>query len=161
MPHKGVVLAVDPAHDDRRVRGGLLVVELVALAGGTALDPAKPPHKVKVPVAAAELAVRDDVQAGRLLLCHEVADGDVLYGRELLVRDEAGRVVRASLLEDVRPEEAADHVEAEGGVVLVGHVKTFRLGCCLLARGRFFSPGATQYRPYQGDRKLSVIYQYL
>ena len=103
-------------------------MELVALAGGAALDAAEPPHKVQVPVAAAELAVRDHVQAGRLLLCHEVADGDVLDAGELLVRDEAGRVVRAGLLEDVRPEEAADHVEAEGGVMLVGHVKTFRLG---------------------------------
>jgi hypothetical protein len=121
-------------------------VELVALAGGTALDPAEPPHKVKVPVAAAELAVRDDVEPGLLLLAYEVADGDVLYGRELLVRDEPGRVVRAGLLEDVRPEEATDHVEAEGGVVLVGHVKTFRLSFRFLARGRLFSPGALEYR---------------
>ena len=44
-----------------------------------------------------------------------------LDDREGGVVDDAGSVVRAGLLEDVRAQEAADDVIAEWGVVLVGH----------------------------------------
>ena len=111
-----MVLAGDGAGHDSGVGRGLLAVELVALARHAVAHAVEPPHEVEVPVAAAELAVGDDVVAGGLLLGHEVADGDVLDGAQLLGGDEAGLAVVTGLLEDVGAQEAAHVVEAEGGV---------------------------------------------
>ena len=114
--HERVVLAGDGSGHDSGVGRGLLAVELVALARHAVAHAVEPPHEVEVPVAAAELAVGDDVVAGGLLLGHEVADGDVLDGAQLLGGDEAGLAVGAGPLEDVGAQEAAHVVVAEGGV---------------------------------------------
>ena len=127
--NKRVVLAGDLASHDGRVRSGLLVVEEVTLARSATLDAVQSPHEVKVPVAAAELAVGDDVEARCLLLGHEVADGLVLHGRKAGRVNGAGSVVCAGLLEHVRAQEAADDVGAEGGVLGVGHGGSSRLVC--------------------------------
>ena len=130
--HKRVALARDLARDHGRVGGGLLVVELVTRARGATLDALEPPHEVQVPVAAAELAIGDDVQARRLLLGNQVADGLVLDGAQGAGVDDAGGKVGARLLEHVRTKEAADHVGAEGCVLDVGHV--WLLSCVCLTR---------------------------
>ena len=130
--HKRVVLARDLARDHGSVGGGLLVVELVTRARGASLDALKPPHEVQVPVAAAELAVGDDVQARGLLLGNQVADCLVLHGTQGGLVDDTGGKVGARLLEHVRAKEAADHVGAEGCVLDVGHV--WLLSCVCLTR---------------------------
>ena len=145
---EGVVLAGDLARHDGRVGGGLLVVEHIALAGRAALDALEPPHKVEVPVAAAELAVGDHVEACGLLLGHEVADGLVLDGLEGGRVDDAGREVGAGLLEDVRAQEAADDVVAEGCVVGVRHFG-------------FLSVGLVDVNQFDGSpfhKELSMLY---
>jgi len=135
---EGMVLSGDLAHDDGGVGRGLLVVEEVALARGAALDALEPPHEVEVPVAAAELAVGDHVEAGGLLLGDEVADSLVLDGLELGGADHAVVEVVTSLVEHVGAKEAADDVIAERGVVGVGHggssLRVFVLGQSLPAR---------------------------
>ena len=61
------------------------------------------------------------METSGLLLGDEVADGLVFDRREGGVVDDAGGVISAGLLEDVRAQETTDDVIAEWGVVLVGH----------------------------------------
>ena len=142
-----VVLAGDLARDDGGVSGGLLVVEHIAGAARAALDTVQAPHEVEVPIAAAELAIGDDVETGGLLLGDEVADGLVFDRREGGVVDDAGGVVRTGLLEDVRAQEAADDVIAERGIVLVGH--GFLLGCEMTRECRKSLGDVRNYHLYQ------------
>ncbi len=121
-----MVLAGDLARDDGGVCGGLLVVEHVARTRRATLDALQAPHEVEVPVAAAELAVGDDVEAGGLLFGYEVADGLILDDLEPGIIDQARCVVGAGLLEDVRAQKAADDVVAERSVVGVWHCGSFQ-----------------------------------
>ena len=118
---EGVVLARDGSHHHGGVGRGLLVVEPVTLATRAALDAAQVPHEVEVPVAAAELSVGHHLEAGGLLLGHQVADGDVLHGLELGGVNHACIEVGAGLLEDIGAQEAADDVAAEGSVGARSH----------------------------------------
>ena len=118
---EGVVLARDGPHHHRGVGRGLLAVEHVALAARAPLDAAQAPHEVEVPIAAAELSVGHHLEAGGLLLGHQVTDGDVLHALELGGVNHACIEVGAGLLEDVGAQETADDVAAEGGVGARSH----------------------------------------
>ena len=65
-----MTLAANGASHHGGVGGGLLIVEHIARTRGATLDAVQPPHKIEVPVAAAKLAIGDDLQAGGLLLVH-------------------------------------------------------------------------------------------
>ena len=75
-----VVLAADGTGHHGGIGRGLLVVEHIARTRGTAFNAIEPPHKVEVPVAAAELAIGNHLQASGLLLVHQVANGIILDG---------------------------------------------------------------------------------
>jgi hypothetical protein len=74
-----------------------------------------------VPRGAAELAVRDRLQADFSLHPHDLADGVVLDGAEVPVGEAAGGVLLAGLQQLRRPQEAADVVGAERRLVAEGH----------------------------------------
>ena len=75
-----MVLAANGTGHHGGVGGSLLIVEHIARARGTTLNTAESPHKIEVPVAAAKLAIGDNLQAGGLLLVHQIANGIVLDG---------------------------------------------------------------------------------
>lgn len=80
MLDERVVLAANGTSNHGGVGRRLLVMEHVARARGAALNAVESPHKIEVPVAAAELAIGDHLQAGGLLLGHQIANGIVLDG---------------------------------------------------------------------------------
>ena len=82
------------------------------------LDAVKPPHKVEMPVAAAELAIGDHLQAGGLLLSHQVANGLVLDGLKPLGIKRACRIGSAGILYGLRTKKAADDIGAKRRVRL-------------------------------------------
>ena len=65
-----MVLAANGTGYRGGVGGSLLIVKHVARARGAALNAVESPHKIEVPVAAAELAIGNHLQAGSLLLGH-------------------------------------------------------------------------------------------
>ena len=65
-----MILAANGTGYHGGVGGSLLIVEHVARARGAALNAVEAPHKIEVPVAAAELAIGNHLQAGSLLLGH-------------------------------------------------------------------------------------------
>ena len=65
-----MILAANGTGYHGGVGGSLLIVEHVARARGAALNAVEAPHKIEVPVAAAELAIGNYLQAGSLLLGH-------------------------------------------------------------------------------------------
>ena len=58
---KGVVLAADGAGHHGGIGRRLLIMEHITRTRGTALNAIEAPHKIEVPVAAAELAIGDDL----------------------------------------------------------------------------------------------------
>ena len=115
---EGVVLSADGAGHHGGIGRGLLVVEHIARTRGTTLDAVQPPHKIEVPVAAAKLAIGDDLQAGGLLLCHQIADGIVLDGLKPLGIKRACRIGSTSVLYGLRTKKAADDISAKRRVRL-------------------------------------------
>ena len=65
-----MILAANGTGYHGGVGGSLLIVEHVARARGAALNAVEAPHKIEVPVAAAELAIGNHLQAGSPLLGH-------------------------------------------------------------------------------------------
>ena len=65
-----MILAANGTGYHGGVGGSLLIVEHIACTRGATLDAVQPPHKIEVPVAAAELAIGNHLQAGSLLLGH-------------------------------------------------------------------------------------------
>ena len=86
-------------------------------------DARESPHEVEVPGRAAEFAVGDDAETGRLLFCDQVADRVVLDGREFGSGDRSRLEVGARATQRCRAQEAADHVESVRGFLIVcdGH----------------------------------------
>ena len=84
--------------------------------GVDVLDVLQAFQEVEVPHGAAELAVGDGLQARLLLLFHQVCDGGVLGGGQLLAGDGPGGEIGARLLEGLRAQEAADDVICVGRV---------------------------------------------
>ena len=113
-----VVLAADGAGHHGGIGRGLLVVEHIARTRGTALNAVKPPHKVEVPVAAAEFAVRDHLQTGSLLLGHQVANGLVLDGLKAGVVERTRGMGGTGVLYGLRAQKAADDIGAKRRVQL-------------------------------------------
>ncbi len=74
-----MVLAANGADYHGGVGGSLLIVEHSPYARA-ALNAVESPHKIEVPVAAAKLAIGNHLQAGGLLLGHQIANGIVLDG---------------------------------------------------------------------------------
>ena len=113
-----MVLAANGAGYHGGVGCGLLVVEHITRTRGTAFNAVKAPHKIEVPVAAAKLTIGDDLQAGGLLLCHQIANGIVLDGLKAgsveFTRDIGGTGVLYSL----RTKKAADNIGAKRRVRL-------------------------------------------
>ena len=108
-----VVLARNRARDHRGIGRGFLIVELVALAARAALDALQAPHEVEMPVAATELAIGHNLQAGSLLLGDEVANGHIFNGLELGSVDDARIEIGTRLFQHVRTKEAADDIAAK------------------------------------------------
>ena len=110
---EGVVLAADGASHHGGIGRGLLVVEHISRTRGATLDAVQPPHKIEVPVAAAKLAIGDDLQAGGLLLCHQIANSIVLDGLKAgsvkFTRDIGG----TGILYSLRTKKTADDIGAK------------------------------------------------
>ena len=113
-----MVLAADGTGYNSGVGGSLLIVEHIARTRGTMLDAVKPPHKVEMPIAAAELAIGDHLQAGGLLLCHQIANGLVLDGLKPLGIKRACRIGSAGILYGLRTKKAADDISTKRRVRL-------------------------------------------
>ena len=110
---KGVVLAADGAGHHGGIGRGLLVVEHIARTRGTALNAVKAPHKIEVPVTAAELAIGNHLQAGGLLLVHQVANGLILNGLKPLGVKRACRIGSTGVLYGLWTKKAADDIGAK------------------------------------------------
>ena len=108
-----MVLGRERAREPGVVDQGRFAVEADALVGLLMCDALKAPHEVEVPGRAAELAVGDDVIAGRLLLGDELADAVVFDGLELISGDGLLRKLLARFLEPCGAQETADVIEAE------------------------------------------------
>ena len=67
MLDKRMIFAADFAADADGTMGGFLSLEVVAVVQLDLVDTGKAPHKVQVPIAAAEFAIGDGVVAGALL----------------------------------------------------------------------------------------------
>ena len=104
-----------------------------------------------MPVAAAKLTVSDDMQSCSFLLGNKIADGLVLDGFKFIGTDDALVEVVASPMQDIRAQEAADDVEAEGRSPMERHERSSRLK--FLNTNEFAKP-----QPY---RKLPRCYQHL
>ena len=115
---EGVVLAANGTGNHGGVGGSLLIVEHIARTRGTALNAVEPPHKVEVPITAAELAIGDDLQAGGLLLCHQIANSIVLDGLKPLGIKRACRIGSAGVLYGLRSKKTADDIGAKRRVRL-------------------------------------------
>ena len=115
---EGVVLAADGAGHHGGIGRGLLVVEHIARTRGTAFNAVEPPHKVEVPVTAAELAIGNHLQASGLLLVHQIANGVVLDGLKPLGVKRACRIGSAGILYGPRTKKAADDIGAKRRVRL-------------------------------------------
>ena len=113
-----MVLAANGADYHGGVGGSLLIVEHIARTRGATLDAVQPPHKIEVPVAAAKLAIGDDLQAGGLLLCHQIANGIVLDGLKPLGIKRARGVGGTGVLHGLRTKKTADDIGAKRRVRL-------------------------------------------
>ena len=115
---KRMVLAANGTGYHGGIGRGLLIVEHIARTRDATLDAVQPPHKIEVPVTAAKLAIGDDLQAGGLLLCHQIANGIVLDGLKLLGIKRACRIGSAGILYGLRTKKAADDISAKRRVRL-------------------------------------------
>ena len=88
-------------------------MEHIAGARGAALDAVETPHKVEVPVAAAEFTIRDHLQASGLLLGHQVANGLVLNGLKAGVVERTRGMGGTGVLYGLRAQKAADDIGAK------------------------------------------------
>lgn len=77
-------------------------------------DAVEAPHKVQMPHGAAELAVRNGVIAGFLLLVHQIHDRLVLDGLQRGGIDLSGLKIQTRLLQLCRAQKAADMVISKG-----------------------------------------------
>ena len=118
MLDEGVVLAADGAGHHGGIGRRLLIMEHITRTRGTALNVIEAPHKIEVPVAAAELAIGDHLQAGGLLLGHQIANGIVLDGLKPLGIKRARGVGGTGVLHGLRTKKAADDIGAKRRVRL-------------------------------------------
>ena len=110
---EGVALAADGAGHHGGIGRRLLIMEHITRTRGTALNAIEAPHKVEVPVTTAELAIGDDLQAGGLLLGHQIANGVVLDGLKTGGVEFARSVVGTGVLHGLRTKKAADDIGAK------------------------------------------------
>ena len=122
MLDKRMVLGRERARQPGVIDESRLAVEADALVGLLMSDTLEAPHEVEVPGRAAELAVRDDVVAGRLLLGDEFADARVFDGFERLSRDGVLRELLACFFERCGTQETADVIEAEWCGKMLAHM---------------------------------------
>ena len=113
MLNEGVVFAADRASYHCGVGRGLLVVKLIALAAGAALDALEAPHEVEVPIAATEFAISDYLQPSGFLLCHQISDRNVFDGLELIGIDGTRLKISTCLLQHIGSQEAANYIAAK------------------------------------------------
>ena len=106
-------------------------------------------QEVEVPHGAAELAVGDGLQARLFLLFHQVCDGGVLGGGQLLAGDGSGGEIGARLLEGLGAQEAADDVICVRGI---GDSHGWRPFIAYVARERM--PQACVIENYRFDRVM-------
>ena len=97
MLYKGVVFAADLAAHACRAGRGLFAMEVIAVLKFDFVNAVKTPHKIEVPVAAAELAVGNGVITGALLLFDQAGDLFVFHSSKLLAGDLAGLKLGACL----------------------------------------------------------------
>ena len=115
---EGVVLAADGAGHHGGIGRGLLVVEHITRTRGTAFNSVESPHKIEVPVAAAELAIGDNLQAGSLLLGYQIANGLVLDDLKAGGVECARGIGGTCILNSLGTKKAADDIGAKRRVRL-------------------------------------------
>ena len=113
MLHKRVIFAADLAADTEGTVGGLFAMEVIAMIQLYLVDAMEAPHEIQMPVAAAELAVCDGVEAGALLLFDQPGDLFVFHSGQCGAVDRTGLVLCAGLLQCVGTQEAAHKVVTE------------------------------------------------
>lgn len=111
--HKRMILAADLSREAQRPLGRLLAMELVAALQLDVLHAAESPHEIQVPVAAAELAIGNDLQAVSLLLGNEVGNQTVFYGLQRAVVYLALGVLGTGLLQLLRTQKTTYDVCTE------------------------------------------------
>ena len=115
MLDKRMIFAADFAADADGTMGGFLSLEVVAVVQLDLVDTGKAPHKVQVPIAAAEFTIGDGVVAGALLLFDEQGDLFIFHSGQLLAGDLAGLELGAGGLDSLRTQEAAHKIVTERG----------------------------------------------
>ena len=78
-----MILAGNLAGQLDRTLGCLLAMKLIAMLQFDMLHAIESPHKVEMPIAAAELAIGDIRQAMRLLLTDDLSNQPVFYGAKV------------------------------------------------------------------------------
>ncbi|MNC36403.1 hypothetical protein D3C75_849240 [compost metagenome] len=115
MLQEGMAGEADLAGQSCRVRPGFHTVEHITLVHQHMLHTVEAPEEIQVPVAAAEFAVGDCLQAQLLLLFHQLADFPVFYFRQCFPADDPGGELLSCCFQSGRAQEAADHVIAVRG----------------------------------------------
>ena len=115
MLDKRMIFAADFAADADGTMGGFLSLEVVAVVQLDLVDTGKAPHKVQMPIAAAEFAIGDGVVAGALLLFDEQGDLFIFHSGQLLAGDLASLELGAGGLDSLRTKEAAHKIVTERG----------------------------------------------
>lgn len=102
-----MILAGNLAGQLDRTLGCLLSMKLVAMLQFDMLHAIESPHKVEMPIAAAELAIGDIRQAMRLLLTDDLSNQPVFYGAKVGGRNLAISKLSSRFLQLCRAQIAA------------------------------------------------------
>lgn len=127
MLHERVVFTRNGAHNHCGIGRGFLVVEHIAFTAGATLDALQAPHEIKVPVATTKLAVGNHLQACGLLLCHQIANGNIFNSFKLCSGNGSRLEVSAGLLQHIGAQEATYHIATERRIVFCGNGHGFIL----------------------------------
>ena len=95
--------------------GGFLALEVVAVVQLHLVNALETPHEVQMPVAAAELAVRDGVEPGALLLLNQQLDLRIFNFGQGGPVDLAGLELGAGVFQGLRAQKAAHKIITERG----------------------------------------------
>ena len=115
MFDEGMAFSRNLSGQDGRTLGRFLAHEEVAVVELDVLDAMESPHKVEVPVGAAEFAVGEERQACSLFFFNQLRDAFVLDGFERSIVDSADSVLGASVLKACGSKKAADDIIVAGG----------------------------------------------
>ena len=113
MLYKRVVLTADFTTHFNGTVGSLLTVEEVTVIQFHFLNAVEAPHEVQMPVAAAELAIGDGVEASSLLLLNEAGDLFIFRSGQGGAVDLAGLELSAGVFQVLGAQEAAHKIVTE------------------------------------------------